>query len=62
MEVFVIVPPRIEEGFSNLDPTQVSDEFDDGEHGHEDDRRVVDEGTDGAEPDVETFESFLIFV
>ncbi len=40
LEVLVIIPPGIEQGFSNLDPTKVSDELDEGEDGNVDHWRV----------------------
>ena len=43
LEVLVIISPRVEKGFSNLDPPKVADEFDDGEDRKVDDRGVIGE-------------------
>ena len=37
VKIFIVITPWIEQSFSNLDPTNVTDELNDGEEGHEDD-------------------------
>ena len=56
MEVLVIVAPRIEEGFSHLDPTKVTNELDDGEDGEVYDWGVVGERSGQAQLDPEVVE------
>jgi hypothetical protein len=44
LKILIIVTPRVEKSFSNLDPTKVTDEFNDGVIGKVDDRSVVEVG------------------
>lgn len=37
LKILVVIAPRIEQSFSNLDPTDVTNELDDGEEGHKND-------------------------
>ena len=57
MEVLVIITPRVEKGFGNLDPPKVADEFDDCEDGKVDDRGVIGERSLQAQLDSEVLES-----
>ena len=60
LKVFIVIAPRIEERFRNLDPTHVTDELQDGEDRNVDIRRVVLERVDCGEGDVESREDFVI--
>lgn len=56
LKVLIVIAPRVEQGFSNLDPSKVSNELDDGEDGNEDDGGVADEGSGDANLDSQAIE------
>ncbi len=61
MKVLVVIPPRVEQGFRNIDPTKVSKTLNQGEDWDVDHRGVEEEGVGVADGNADEAEQ-LVFV